>query len=132
MLTNRFASCLEYIRSLGWHNSQQRKDLVKPGVVSDIYDTKLWKHFSSDRQMQAGNQAKNFPDLPASLKTGTGLNMAFVGCDDGVAPWRSKKAYNYNPIALGCLNLPPWLRHQSAATNVAGVIPGNIIFVYNL
>lgn len=112
------------LRSLGWWNSAQRRSISTPGVATDVHDTKLWEHFTTDPQMQAGNHVKNIPNLPESLKSGTGLNLAFVGCDDGVSPWKNMSNYSYNPFALGCLNLPPWMRHQMAATSIVCIPPG--------
>ena len=39
-------------RSLGWWNSAQRREYTTAGVATDVHDTKLWEHFTSDSQMQ--------------------------------------------------------------------------------
>ena len=109
---------------MGWWNSAQRRNISTPGIATDVHDTKLWEHFTTDPQMQAGSHVKNIPNLPESLKSGTGLNLAFVGCDDGVSPWKDRGNYSYNPFAIGCLNLPPWMRHQMAATSIVCIPPG--------
>jgi hypothetical protein len=80
----------------------------------------MWKLFTNDPEMQCRNQCVTFPHLD---NTGTGLNIALVGCTDGAAPY-DRKNYSFNPIAMACLNLPPWQRHLVDATHLCGIIPG--------
>lgn len=43
---------------------------------------------------------------------------------DGVSPFGNRISYSFWPIALSCLNLPPWMRMQLPAMWLCCIIPG--------
>jgi hypothetical protein len=54
------------------------------------------------------------PSLAAQGVASPGRNIAFALCSDGVVPTK-KGGRGYWPVALQCLNLPPWLRTKMNA-----------------
>jgi hypothetical protein len=50
-----------------------------------------------------------------------GRNIALALCTDGVQPVK-KGGRGYWPIAIQCLNLPPWLRHKMTAMMLCTVL----------
>lgn len=70
--------------------------------------------------MQARHQCSKCPELD---NNGTGLNMAFIGCEDGASP-HDRSKYSFGCYALNCLNLPPWLRNRLIATHILTLSPG--------
>ncbi len=50
-----------------------------------------------------------------------GRNIALALCTDGVQPVK-KGGRGYWPIAIQCLNLPPWLRHKMTAMMLCCVL----------
>ena len=92
--TNLYTYCgLAHCSALGWWDSPQRRANTEAGVMTDVYDSPLWQLFTKDPQMQAQGQCATHPELDSS---GTGLNLAFVGCTDGASP-HERSNYSLNP-----------------------------------
>lgn len=54
------------------------------------------------------------PSLAVQGVASPGRNIALALCSDGVVPTK-KGGRGYWPVALQCLNLPPWLRTKMPA-----------------
>lgn len=76
------------------------------GCMADVYDTPLWKRFTSDPQMKEAS-----------------LPIALTACTDGASPFK-RRAYSFWPVAVECLSLPPWVRHTLFASHLLMLIPG--------
>lgn len=79
--------------------------------MSDYYDGERWqKYILQDSVMS-----------PEGCFDGS--NLVFNMSADGVSPF-THKSYSFWPIALSCLNLPPWLRMKLPAMWLCCIIPG--------
>ncbi|GAX85928.1 hypothetical protein CEUSTIGMA_g13344.t1 [Chlamydomonas eustigma] len=105
----------DIVKALGWWYSTQRP--VEDGVMSDIYDSPLWKHFSNNPQMAAQRQH------PIYDSTNTGINLALGASTNGASP-HNRSTYTFWPIAVACLNFPPWLRHLFLWSHICCIVPG--------
>lgn len=96
-------------RALSYH--AQHQDMAKPGTLTDIYDGSKWREYVLQDPVIAPDG--NF----------TGQNLAFNISGDGISPFDDNSSTMW-PIALSCLNLPPWIRMTVPALWLCCVVPG--------
>lgn len=83
----------------------------RSGELSDIYDGEHW-HSSADTDKNIS------PD-----GSFTGKHLMFNLSGDGVAPF-THSDHSMWPLALSCLNLPPWLRMTAPTMWLVCIAPG--------
>jgi len=103
----------EFAKFMQWHAMRPKCD----DIIMDVYDGELFTDkFAVDPVIveAAANDPGAHPGTP-------GRNIALALCTDGVQPTK-RGGHGYWPIAIQCLNLPPWLRHHVKAMLLCCVI----------
>lgn len=95
-------------RALSWH--QRHLNMARVGEMTDIYDGSRWQdQVIRDTIMYKGKF--------------TGQNLVFNISGDGICPFDNQPISMW-PVALSCLNLPPWVRMTMPALWLLTIIPG--------
>jgi hypothetical protein len=105
-------NCIHFSsRMVDW-TKEPLHDLNGGETISDFYTGPSWTAFCQDPQVGTSK--------PANVSS-----FAVAGALDGIQPF-GRRSHSMWPLALTCMNFPPWLRNRLEAIHIPFIIPGNI------
>jgi hypothetical protein len=90
--------------------SKEPNHQAQQGIIGDFYSGPSWTSFCKDPQVG--------DDKPSNVKS-----FGFSAAIDGIIPFK-RRNHTLWPLALTCMNFPPFLRNRLEAIHIPFVIPG--------